>query len=175
MNNLHSSKSGLVVDEDSYKLYYPELSKQYSYAQFCGNGCIEVGTNIIGHQSIIDPKGNEWVVTNSVDIDLMKFMYKGEPVFLKSEDGSLFKCSSVHLYGDIYVSCEFGCVTITKMPLNKINDSKSHVVTLPFECITEGELYEELKEALKPRDDDVTVITMIKEYLLEEIIDDGTV
>ena len=52
--------TGLVVDEKSYKKYYPELSKTVSYGQFTGELVLESSTHCIGSQKIIDTNDLPW-------------------------------------------------------------------------------------------------------------------
>ena len=161
--------TGLVVDEKSYKKYYPELSKTVSNGQFIGEYVLESSTHCIGSQKIIDPKGRTWEIHNSVDVDLSEYLYKGEPVFVERESGNLFKCSNIRLSDELYVTSEFGCVSITKLPPKAIKDSSNHIITFGIESIPTEELRNEVLTALKPCDTDVTIISIIKDYLSEVI------
>ena len=161
--------TGLVVDEITYKKHYPELSKTVSYGQFIGEFVLESSTHYIGSQKIIDPKGHTWEIYNSVDVDLSKYLYKGEPVFVERESRNLFKCSNIRLSDELYVTSEFGCVSITKLPPKAIKDSSNHIITFGIESIPTEELRNEVLTALKPCDTDVTIISIIKDYISEVI------
>lgn len=157
--------TGLVTDEITYKNYYPELSKTVSYGQFRGDFVIESSTHCIGSQMIKDPKGNEWEVSHYVNVDLSKYMYKGEPVFVERQSGALFMCSNVRISDELYVTCIFKCISFTKMPPKSMNDNMNHIITFDLDNIPTDALKEEVLEALKPCDTDVTVISIIKKSL----------
>lgn len=161
--------TGLVVDEITYKKYYPELSKTVSYGQFIGEFVLESSTHCIGSQKIIDPKGRTWEIYSIVELDLSEYLYKGEPVFVERESGNLFKCSNIRLSDELYVTSEFGCVSITKLPPKAVKDTTNHVVTFSIESIPTEELRDEVLTALEPCDTDVTIISIIKDYLSEVI------
>ena len=102
-------------------------------------------------------------------MDLSEYLYKGEPVFVEHESGNLFKCSNIRLSDELYVTSEFGCVSITKLPPKAIKDSSNHIITFGIESIPTEELRNEVLTALEPCDTDVTIISIIKDYISEVI------
>ena len=130
---------------------------------------MESSTHCIGSQKIIDPKGRTWEIHNSVDVDLSVYLYKGEPVFVERKSGNLFKCSNIRLSDELYVTSEFGCVTITKLTPKDNKDSSNHVITFGIDSIPTEELRNEVLTALEHCDTDVTIISIIKYYLSEVI------
>lgn len=164
---LKKKQAGLVINEETYKQYYPELSNTVSYEQFIGESVLESSTHCIDTQKIIDPRGNSWNIHSYVDVDLSEYLYKGEPVFIERKSRKLFKCTSVRLTDDLYVSCSFGYITITKMPLKEMKDLHNHVFSFTLDKVPQHEI-DELKEALKPHVGDVSIISIIKECILKE-------
>lgn len=166
--------TGLVVDESSYKRYYPIMSQTVSYSQFIGNAVLESSTHCISSNTILDPKGREIVIYNYVEDDLSKYLYKGEDVFIRRETKELYMCSSIRLSDELYVTSFFGCTSITKLPPKATKDSTNHIITFDIESIPTAELHEELLTALTPCESDVMIISIIKNYL-REVVNNGTV
>ena len=161
------SKAGLVTDEETYKKYYPELSKQYSYGQFIGDFVVSPSTHCIGTQIIQSPDGETRNIYLSVDEELEKFMFKGQNVFFVRGLGKLFMCDPILIADNFYVSCEFGEISVSKIPPIREDVKTIHTISFKLNKIPTDKLRLELLGAVREKKDDVTIIKLIKKQLRE--------
>lgn len=161
------SKAGLVTDEKTYREYYPEMSKQYNYEQFIGNFVVSPSTHCIGTQCIQNSDGEIRNIYLSVDEELEKFMLKGQNVFVERGTGKLFMCDPILIADNFYVSCEFGEISVSKIPPVQEDVNTINTISFKLKNIPTEKLRLELLEAVQEKAGDVTIIQIIKRQLRE--------